>query len=507
MVRLSERLKPFLKGRCIPALFLFLLAIVISFFNLRDFLSLVISKVPIPSSDVALYWYLAKKMQIDGVFLPSLKGVFFSPIYAFLFFIFSKIGNSITVASIFSSICFVLSSLLLFELVLKIFDDYKVAFLSSFLFILYKPVEFYAVLPIKTSFFIFILIFFLFCLAKAFRDEITICYFFSGILFVIGYGTEGLFLPIALLVIGYSLLRFKIKVKDVMLFFIGLFICISPFSIRNLVVNGEVYPFSRISGIHFYIGNSLGSNGFYRTVKGIRSNAFGHYYDARIVAEHIERKKLTDSDVNRFWIRKAFKSIKQRPMMHLLLFLKKLLIVVNEFEYPNNFDIYVLEKNIRFLNINPFNFSFLFALAAGGIVMYLLRREFNEILLVAFAFPFILSLFFIASRYRIIWVLFLMPFASYFLIKAIQSELVKRSVVIALIAFFVSKMQILTLSEKKVIDNGFNVRVQHAKELYKIEKSMSKSRRRNMLLEAKIFYNVGMWEIGDFIRRQAYKMK
>ncbi len=491
------------------------LAAVVWGVNFYFFVRLPEFRAPIPGSDTALYWYIAKLIKADGVVLRQFHSYFFSPVYAILFYLFSLIGNSVSVASVFSGVCFVLSSLLIYYLAKRLFDK-KVAFLTSMIFILYKPVIFYSLLPIKTMFFIAALLLFLVVYQLMLeKDKIVFAIsggFLAGVLLL----TEGLFLPLLVVLLLY--LCFKAAVKSRCLYFVvGIIVALMPVSIRNYAVSGAISPFSPVGGIHFFIGNNENATPFYRPVGGIRPNAFGHYFDALRVAENKLKKHLTDREANSFWLKEGLSFIMHHPDRFMRLYLKKILLSINNFEPPNNFLIYALEKYIPPLKKDFIDFSIVFALSLAGIVFFVAKYgKINFLMILALLYPFIVSLFFITSRYRIILPIFLMPFAAYFVfdmlnvIKERRFGLVALGLVVVITSFYVSRIN-LTKNIKGVFLMSYFRREYYTQGLANLEVKVKnahnlKKKKYYLLREAGLLYRSGMEEIGDYLRNKAYSL-
>jgi len=501
-----------LKGKGEESLFpffVFLISLLYGSLNFYLFSKLPEFRAPIPGSDTALYWFLGELGKEEGVLLPDFKNYFFSPIYAYLFVLFSHFGNSVSLASLFSLACYVLSSLLLFSVSRLIFKDSLTAFIGALLFTFYKPVAFYALLPLKTMFFILVFLSFLYFLLRESS-------FLSGVFAGLSILVEGMALPLVLVSLTYSLLKGRPSFRKFLVFLCGLSFILAPFSFRNLLVGGSLIPLSPVSGIHLYIGNNERATGIYRRVPGVRPNAFGHYFDAKEVAERESRRKLSDGEVNDFWKKKAISFIKENPKRFVLLYLDKLLLTFNRFEVPNNFNIYVVSELIPTLKYNLFDFSILFPLGLSGVILFLLReKRLNLLLLLLAVYPSVLSLFFITSRYRIVLVLFLIPYAAYLLrnLKELRKPPLKLTFILlsSLLAFKVSNLNFPQL-QKKAMERAYVKRVFFASRIGDIERKLQATdsqmeRKRLLLREARLFYLAGMKEVGNFLREKALSVK
>ncbi|RUM44230.1 MAG: hypothetical protein DSY35_02410 [Desulfurobacterium sp.] len=151
-----------------------------------------------------------------------------------------------------------------------------------------------------------------------------------------------------------------------------------------------------------------------------------------------------------------------------------------------------------------------------GVILFLLReKRLNLLLLLLVVYPFVLSLFFITSRYRIVLVLFLLPHAAYLLRNL--KELPRFPLKLALIflsSFLAFKISNLTLPQlqKKAMERAYVKRVFFASRIGNIERKLQATdsqmeRKRLLLREARLFYLAGMKEVGNFLREKALSVK
>ena len=130
----------------------------------------------------------------------------------------------------------------------------------------------------------------------------------------------------------------------------------APFALRNFLVAKEPVFLTSTGGIHLYIGNHLGADGVYRQINGIRSNAVGHFCDARKEAEKILGKTLSAAETSSYWKKRATDFMVDEPMEFLKLAGKKALLTLSFYEIPNNENYrYVMARSdlsALFLNAN-----------------------------------------------------------------------------------------------------------------------------------------------------------
>jgi len=395
------------------------------------------SSAPIPDSDTALYWYLSKVVKTQGFLFGNLH-IFFSTYYAYLYYALSLVGNPVKGATLLNGLLYI-ASVGSFALLLKELYDWKAAKVGALLFLLTKPLLFYSLLPIKTMAVITLFILFLLLLTRG-------NYLFSGIAGGVLFNLEGITLPLILLYALYFLV--KKQFKGVLALTAGLAIAVAPAAVISSKKAGGFSLSSPTSGIHFYIGNRRGANGFYRRIRGIRPNAFGHYYDAKRLAELEAGKKLTDKEVNLFWWSKGINEVFEDPLRALELYLKKLLIFFNNYEVPNNYNLYMVGKEVWIVGLLPINFAIALALGiAGFLVAHHLRLRKGILDITLIAYPLILALFFITSRYRVIYYIPLLAYGALLLsyakeISCKREKLLRKALIGAAVALSISNFPV-----------------------------------------------------------------
>ena len=112
----------------------------------------------------------------------------------------------------------------------------------------------------------------------------------------------------------------------------GVVLALSPVTFRNLAVSGEPVLVSSHGGLNFYIGNNEKADGTYHHVEGITPSIEGQARDSRALAEAALGRKLTTSEVSRYFTAKAFTWMREQPRDAARLFLRKLAFTVNREE-------------------------------------------------------------------------------------------------------------------------------------------------------------------------------
>jgi tetratricopeptide (TPR) repeat protein len=203
----------------------------------------------------------------------------------------------------------------------------------------------------------------------------------------------------------------------------GVVLCIAPITLRNTLKTGDFVLICTIGGLNFYAGNNEEATGYfpdldYRKLLGV-SQVLSHNNFPQLL-EALKRKtgnsELKHSDLERYFVREAFRYIRQHPLRTVQLALKKIALFWGPAEVTSNEVLYYekrFSKTLRFLPTFPF--------AAGLFVLGLTtlfatrretwRRELRErreplrhvVLMLAFIFTSTLTytLFFVVGRFRV----------------------------------------------------------------------------------------------------------
>lgn len=186
-------------------------------------------------------------------------------------------------------------------------------------------------------------------------------------------------------------------------FLAGCFLVLMPVATRNWIVEGQWVLTTSQAGQNFYIGNNpLNTTGGYMVPPSIRPDPRFEETDFRAVAEKKAGRKLTPQEVSDFWFEESFRHMRDQPAFAQMMMLRKLLVFWNDYEIPDNLNMYLLERWSWVLRLPLLGFGVLASLGVlGGIVAF---REKAEVrVLVAFVAVYCASVvaFFVFSRYRI----------------------------------------------------------------------------------------------------------
>lgn len=186
-------------------------------------------------------------------------------------------------------------------------------------------------------------------------------------------------------------------------FLAGCFLVLMPVATRNWYVEGQWVLTTSQAGQNFYIGNNpLNTTGGYMVPPSIRPDPRYEETDFRAAAEKKAGRKLTPQEVSDFWFGESFRHMREQPVFAQMMMLRKLLVFWNDYEIPDNLNMYLLERWSWVLRLPLIGFGVLATLGVLGAVVSF--REKAEVrILVAFTAVYCASVvaFFVFSRYRI----------------------------------------------------------------------------------------------------------
>jgi Tfp pilus assembly protein PilF len=208
-------------------------------------------------------------------------------------------------------------------------------------------------------------------------------------------------------------------------------VIILPVTIRNYTTGNDTVFIAWQGGFNFFLGNNRTATGWSATVAGIDYTWEGGYNQAIALAEKVERRELKPSEVSDFWYEQAFKEIRENPGYFLALQIKKLRLLFNGYEIPNNQDIYLageyapILKLLMFESVMFFPYGIVAPLALIGIGFSIRHwRKYLLLYVVLAAYIGTLQLFFVCARFRQPIIPILLMFAVFGALRFF--ELIKR---------------------------------------------------------------------------------
>lgn len=200
-----------------------------------------------------------------------------------------------------------------------------------------------------------------------------------------------------------------------LLMIVGASVIFFPVAVRNKVVGNEFLITTSNFGTNLYIGNHSGATGKYEPLRRGRGNWQYERQDATAIAEQTTGRKLSPSEVSRFWTGKVFDYIRSAPLDWVRLMVRKWMLMWSAMEVADSESIYgyaLVSKLLHGLNA-VFHFGVLFPLAVLGICISWKQWKQQWILyVVLLLYAASVTLFFVFSRYRYPLAAILMLFAA-----------------------------------------------------------------------------------------------
>ncbi|MFN2376540.1 MAG: tetratricopeptide repeat protein [Candidatus Binatia bacterium] len=186
-------------------------------------------------------------------------------------------------------------------------------------------------------------------------------------------------------------------------FLVGCLLVLAPVVLRNHHVEGQWVLTTSQAGQNFYIGNNpLNTTGSYIVPPSIRPDPRYEEIDFRAAAEKAVGRTLKPSEVSDYWNDEAWKHIRSQPEFAQMMFLRKFLLFWNDYEVPDNLNMYLLERWSWVLRLPLLGVGAIAALGIlGGIVAFVPKVEVRALVVFIAIYCVTVIAFFVFSRYRI----------------------------------------------------------------------------------------------------------
>jgi hypothetical protein len=197
-------------------------------------------------------------------------------------------------------------------------------------------------------------------------------------------------------------------------FLVGAVLVLLPILLRNYYVEGQWVLTTSQAGQNFYIGNNpMNTTGSYIVPPSIRPDPRYEEMDFRAAAEKATGRKLTPQEVSQYWWDESFKHMRKDPVFAQMMMLRKFMVFWNDYEIPDNLNMYLMERWSWVLRLPLLGIGALTALAVLGAGVWF-REKVEVRILVAFTAIYCVTVvaFFVFSRYRIQIVPVLVVFAA-----------------------------------------------------------------------------------------------
>ncbi len=194
---------------------------------------------------------------------------------------------------------------------------------------------------------------------------------------------------------------------------LGVLLVIAPVSIRNSILAREFVLTTTQAGQNLYIGNSpYNTTGQFEAPPWVRPTPEYEQHDFAEYARKAAGRALSYSEVSRFYVRAALDWATSHGRDFAGLLWRKTVLYFNNFEVPDNQDIYFFSRYSWVLRLPLLSFGIVFGL--GLAAMILTARGLGRLSMVLFFFVYAVSVvvFFVFSRYRIPALPALLPFAG-----------------------------------------------------------------------------------------------
>jgi hypothetical protein len=186
-------------------------------------------------------------------------------------------------------------------------------------------------------------------------------------------------------------------------FLLGLGVPVAAGISHNYLISGDFIPATSSLGVNIFIGNNPASD-------GMNPFSLGRANEVRIEAD---RLGLSGAKRSAFFRKQATSFIRTEPRRWVMLLAKKALVSVSRFSVNNNADISERRDSWTLLFLPVLHFGIIFPLGIAGI-RYLVRdeRQAYTAILGFTACMAVCMIFFVAERFRLPAVVFLMPLAA-----------------------------------------------------------------------------------------------
>ena len=350
-------------------------------------------------------------MYPDSIYLHSLYPFFLSFVYAIF-------GQSITAAACCQIFLDSLTCIFLYFIGFKIFGKKSIGLLSSFIYAFYGIAIFYTGFLLSLTLAVFLSVSLILILLTAKEKEKSLLWFFSGLIMGLSMLLRTniiLFFPFVIFYACTSLKTVRKTVFRLSLISLGLFLILTSFSVRNYAINGRFSPLPAHGGINFYISNNPHSHGGYTALENMPDSAVDIVKASVRLAQKESGKNLTSEQASAYWFSKAAEFIKNNKKQYFFLTLRKLFLFWNSEEISLNLNYYFSRKFLPILNLPLFSFGLIAPLAILGIFFALREKAAKAYLMIAFILAYMISLlvFYVAARYRLPCIPFMIVLASY----------------------------------------------------------------------------------------------
>lgn len=328
--------------------------------------------VRIPVIDAEAYRDRALEI-LDGDLLGSAV-YYLDPLYPFFLAAIYTVVPPDTIGVLLAQAALDAGSVVLIALIAARIGGARAGLVAGALAAGYELFFYYDVLLLKAPLMIFLMTTALFFVTRAAaRDTLA------------GWWPAGFFLGLAALTRGNSLLfvpvlglwllacgrgDLKRRILAGVFLGLGLLCAIGPVTARNTLVGGDFVVLNSQGGQNFYIGHFEGNDtGAYQAPPFLRPNPVFEESDFAAEARRRSGRDMTPSEISAFWLREGLREIAADPGRFLKHSVRKVLVLANAYEIPDNASYAWFQKEVGGLLRLPFpTFAFVLPLAVLGAI-------------------------------------------------------------------------------------------------------------------------------------------
>jgi Flp pilus assembly protein TadD len=368
--------------------------------------------------DTAFYVALGQDIARDGLLAPG-EAFFVSPLYVYFLAAIFSIGGSLLAAQLVQIGLGSAAVGLLFATARHWFGE-RAAMVAAGLAVLTGLFTFYEVLVLQSALDPFLVAFALYALTRTTTSDRTLVFALAGVLL----GLLALNRPNALVFAAAATggvfvtqwrrsatdrafpgtRGWRIPVGRATAMLASLLLVLAANAARSYAVSGHAIVISSHGGLNFYIGNHGGADGTYTPIQGISPSIAGQARDATRIAEAGAGRRLSPGEVSGYFEARAYDWMTSDPAGALLLFVRKVRILLNRVDVPLNYSFaYYASGESTVLHMLAAGPWLLLPLGLTGLFWPSLRvRRHGYWLWAAFvpAYGMAVAVFFVSDRYR-----------------------------------------------------------------------------------------------------------
>ncbi|MEE9543809.1 MAG: tetratricopeptide repeat protein [Thermodesulfobacteriota bacterium] len=392
----------------------------------------------------SLYYSDWAKRIAAGAILPA-NAFEMTPLYAYLLGLFYKIiSTDLFLVRLFQIIVGSVSTVLVYSVTRDILENRWWGLGAGFVAAIYGPFIFFDAMVMKPFLAVFFVLLMIVFLLRIDRPGLRYAFLAAVALALTALVRENIILLIPVIPL-WILKRKDItgKAKKILFFFIGLIIIIAPVTLLNFSATGDFVPITSGGGEVFYIGNSEGADGTYKSPPFVRPNPEYEHEDFRRKAEELTGRKLTRKESSSFWYGQGIKFITSNPTAYMDLSVRKFMLFWNFYEHADNQNYYFHRTHSTLLGLPVLHFGVIAPFGFLGLCLAIRRfKKFSLLFWILLVYMASVLLVFNFARFRLPAIPILIVFAVFsvywFVEKAKEKKFVYMGIAIyCLVIFFI----------------------------------------------------------------------